>query len=36
MDCDLIEKVERGVYRTTELGKKMLDLVEKATAISHE
>jgi predicted transcriptional regulator len=36
MDCGLIEKVERGVYRTTELGKKLLELVKKATAISRQ
>jgi len=34
IDCNLIKKVDRGVYRTTELGRRLLELVEKATAIS--
>lgn len=34
MDCGLIARIERGVYETTELGKKLLELVQKATAIS--
>lgn len=32
MDCDLLEKPQRGVYRTTELGDLLLQLVEKAAA----
>lgn len=34
MDCDLIRKVERGVYETTELGKLLLELVIQASEIS--
>lgn len=34
MDCNLIRKVERGVYETTELGKLLLELVNQATSIS--
>ena len=34
MDCNLIEKVERGIYRTTELGKLLLDLVNQANLLS--
>jgi len=34
MDCGLIERIDRGIYKTTELGKKLLELVQKATAIS--
>jgi predicted transcriptional regulator len=34
MDCGLIERPDRGVYKTTELGKKLLELVQKVTAIS--
>jgi predicted transcriptional regulator len=33
MDCGLIERTGRGVYKTTELGKKMLQLVQKAAQI---
>jgi predicted transcriptional regulator len=33
IDCDLIERVNRGVYRTTELGQRMLELVGKAAAM---
>lgn len=32
MDCDLIEKPQRGVYQTTELGDLLLKLVNKAEA----
>jgi len=35
MDCDLIRKVERGVYETTELGKLLLELVNKANSLSN-
>lgn len=35
MDCDLIRKVERGVYKTTELGKLLLQLVKKADKLSN-
>jgi predicted transcriptional regulator len=34
MDCDLIEKVERGVYQTTELGRLVLELVNQASSLS--
>ena len=34
MDCDLIRKVERGVYETTELGKLLLELVNQASSLS--
>lgn len=34
MDCELIEKVDRGIYRTTELGKRLLELVQKASKIA--
>ena len=33
MDCGLIEKPERGVYKTTELGALLLQLVNKATSL---
>jgi len=33
---DLIEKTERGVYRTTELGKLLLQLVNLASKISED
>jgi len=35
MDCDLIKKVKRGVYETTELGKLLLDLVNRASDFSN-
>ena len=35
MDCDLITKVERGVYKTTELGKLLLELVNQASSLSN-
>jgi len=35
MDCDLIRKVERGVYETTELGKRLLELVNQASSLSN-
>jgi predicted transcriptional regulator len=34
IDCNLIEKVERGVYKTTVLGNLLLDLVENAARLS--
>jgi hypothetical protein len=34
MDCNLIEKVERGVYETTRLGKLVLELVNQANILS--
>jgi predicted transcriptional regulator len=34
MDCNLIEKVERGVYKTTELGTLLLELVRQANYLS--
>jgi len=34
MNCDLIRKVERGVYHTTELGNRLLELVEQASRLS--
>jgi len=34
MDCELIEKVDRGIYRTTELGKRLLELVQKAAQLA--
>jgi predicted transcriptional regulator len=34
IDCNLIERLERGVYRTTELGKRLLELVSMANEIS--
>jgi predicted transcriptional regulator len=34
IDCALMEKVERGVYQTTDLGKQLLDLVAQAQAIT--
>lgn len=36
MDYDLIEKVERGVYKTTKLGKSLLELVDKATNLARD
>jgi DNA-binding transcriptional ArsR family regulator len=33
-ECDLIEKVERGIYHTTDLGKLLLTLVNTASEIS--
>ena len=36
MDCKLIEKVERGVYKRTALGDLLLKLVEAASKISIE
>lgn len=35
MDCNLVRKVERGVYETTELGKLFLELVKKADSLSN-
>ena len=34
MDCNLIEKVERGVYQTSKLGKLVLELVNQAGSLS--
>lgn len=34
MDCNLIGKIERGVYETTKLGKLVLELVDQATSLS--
>lgn len=34
MECDLIQKVKRGVYRTTELGNLLLELVNQANNLS--
>ena len=36
MDCDLIGKVERGVYETTKLGKLLLELVNQANRLAME
>ena len=36
MHCNLIEKVERGVYKRTDLGNLLLELVEAASKISIE
>ena len=33
MDCGLIRRVERGIYETTELGKLLLELVNKANSL---
>lgn len=35
MDCDLIRRVERGVYETTELGKLLLELVNQASRLTN-
>ena len=35
MECDLVTKVERGVYKTTELGKLVLELVKQASILSN-
>jgi predicted transcriptional regulator len=35
MDCNLIRKVERGVYQTTDLGKLLLELVNQASNLSN-
>ena len=34
IDCNLIGKVERGVYQTTDLGKLLLELVNTANKMS--
>jgi len=34
IDCDLIRKVERGVYQTTELGERLLELVNQASILT--
>ena len=34
MDYGLIEKVERGLYKATELGKLLLDLVDQVGSLS--
>jgi hypothetical protein len=34
MDCNLLAKVERGIYETTELGKLLLELVSQASAMA--
>lgn len=34
MDCELLTKVERGIYKTTDLGKLLLELVDQASKLS--
>lgn len=34
MDCDLIKRVDRGVYRTTGLGERLLELVQRAATMA--
>lgn len=34
MDCGLIKKTQRGIYETTDLGKMILQLIERANEIS--
>ncbi len=34
MKCDLIQKIKRGVYQTTELGNLLLELVNRADNLS--
>ena len=34
MDSNLLAKMERGVYKTTELGKLLLELVSQASVIA--
>lgn len=34
MDCNLLTKVERGVYKTTELGQLLLELVSQASLMA--
>jgi predicted transcriptional regulator len=34
MDCNLLAKVERGVYETTELGNLLLQLVSQASVMA--
>jgi len=34
MDCNLLRKIERGKYETTELGKLLLELVSQASVIA--
>jgi len=36
MECDLIQKVKRGLYQTTELGNILLDLVNQANKLSKD
>lgn len=33
-DCRLVEKLQRGVYKTTKLGELVLQLVDKANILS--
>ena len=33
MDCNLLAKMERGVYKTTELGQLLLELVSQASVM---
>lgn len=35
MECELIQKVKRGVYQTTELGNLMLELANRANKLSN-
>jgi len=35
VDCGLLRKVKRGVYKTTELGEHLLKLVNKADSLSN-
>jgi len=35
MSCELIRKIERGVYETTELGKLLFKLVNQASSMSN-
>ena len=34
MECNLLQKLKRGVYRTTKLGNIMLDIVNRADEFS--
>lgn len=34
MNCNLLTKVERGVYKTTDLGELLLELVSQASVIA--
>ena len=36
IECNLLHKIERGVYRTTKLGNIMLDMVKRADELSND
>lgn len=35
MECDLIQKLKRGIYQTTELGNLLLELINQANNLSN-